>query len=874
MVLKNNISKLTPMLKQYFEVKERHPEAILFFRMGDFYEMFFEDAVKAAPILEIALTSRSKHQGQDIPMCGVPYHAAETYIARLIKAGHKVAVCDQIEDPRMAKGIVARDVTRVVTPGMVVSPEIVDPKTALYMAALVAGENEQYGLAALDVSTGDFVLTEVAGEQALISELSRLGPAETLISEDTTSEPADLLKDMALYSTRFEASAFEPGRARSVLTRHFGEHALVGFGVLEMPLGLRAAGAALLYAEENQRKSLEHVDRLRCYRMREYMVLDNTARRNLELFVNLNDRTRTGSLISLIDLTVTAMGGRKLKQWLSYPLRDRFQISQRQEATETLVLDGMRRSDLRELLGGVHDLERLNGRISLNRAGPRDLIALKNSLKRLPKTKALLMDQMDGRLRDLGWKLDEMIDLAELIENALEEEPPLTLKNGGLFRAGYHEQLDEFISIMTDGKGWIARLEATERKRTGISSLKVGFNKVFGYYLEVTRANLGQVPEEYIRRQTLSGSERYVTPGLKEQESKVLTAEEQRIDLETKLFEELRLELVTHASRIREAAGLLAEVDVLASLAEAAIKYDYHRPEILDEDVIEIVGGRHPVIERTLRSETFVPNDVTLDNESNQILIITGPNMAGKSTILRQVALISLLAQTGSFVPAEKARLGIVDRIFTRIGASDDLTRGRSTFMVEMNETAQILNQATSRSLVILDEIGRGTSTFDGLSIAWAVVEYLHDLGGRGVRTLFATHYHELVDLAKSKSRVKNFNVAVKEWQNSIIFLRKMVPGGTSRSYGLAVARLAGLPSELLARASEVLLTLEREEVDLSNLPGSPSPESSPETGGGQLSLFGNGTDRLSREVEKLEPDLMTPLEALNKLVELKRMLE
>ncbi len=874
MVLKNKISKLTPMLRQYFEVKQKHPEAILFFRMGDFYEMFFEDAVKAAPILEITLTSRSKNQGQDIPMCGVPYHAAETYIARLIKAGFKVAVCDQIEDPRLAKGIVARDVTRVVTPGMVVSPEIEDPKTALYLAALAAGESEQYGLAALDVSTGDFILTEVKGEQALISELSRLGPAETLISDENPDEQRDLLNDMALYSTLFEAIAFERGRARSVLASHFGEHALAGFGVLDMPLGMRAAGAVLLYAEENQRKSLDHVDGLRCYRLRDYMVLDDTARRNLELFVNLNDRTRTGSLISLIDLTVTALGGRKLKQWLSYPLRDRFQISQRHEALQTLVLDGIRRSDLRELLGGVYDLERLNGRISLNRAGPRDLIALKDSLKQLPGIKALLLDQLDGRLRDLGWKLDEMSDLAELIEKALVDDPPLTLKNGGLFQLGYHEQLDELMSIMADGKGWIARLETQERERTGISSLKVGFNKVFGYYIEVTKSKLGQVPEEYVRRQTLAGAERYVTPGLKEQESKVLTAEEQRIDLETSLYEKLRLDLVAHASRIKEAADLLAEVDVLASLAESAIKYDYHRPEILDEDLIEIVGGRHPVIERSLRSETFVPNDITLDNESNQILIITGPNMAGKSTLLRQVALIALLAQSGSFVPAEKARLGIVDRIFTRIGASDDLTRGRSTFMVEMNEAAQILNQATSQSLVILDEIGRGTSTFDGLSIAWAMVEYLHDLGERGVRTLFATHYHELVDLAKSKSRVKNFNVAVKEWKDRIIFLRKMVPGGTSRSYGLAVARLAGLPSELLARAADVLQTLEKEEVDLSSLPGSLSPKSGPTTDRGQLSLFGNGNDRLTSEVEKLEPDRMTPLEALNKLVELKRIIE
>ncbi|MBW2063100.1 MAG: DNA mismatch repair protein MutS [Deltaproteobacteria bacterium] len=866
--------KLTPMLKQYFEIKERYPGAILFFRMGDFYEMFFEDAVKAAPILEIALTSRSKYHNQDIPMCGVPYHSAEAYVARLIKAGFKVAICDQVEDPRLAKGIVARKVTRVVTPGMNISPEIEDPGSPLYLAALTERENDHFGLAALDVSTGDFILTEISGEQTLVSELSRLAPAETLISDDDQQKLAALLDDMALYCTLFESGAFERSRARSVLVNHFGQHALAGFGVEDLPLGLTAAGAVLLYAEENQGENLEHVNRLRCYRLQEYMVLDETARRNLELFANLQDHSPPGSLMSLIDHTVTAMGGRKLKQWLSYPLRDRTQIAERHEAVEALVLDGLRRSDLRDILNGVYDLERLTGRISLNRANPRDLICLKESLRRLPQIKGLLLELVDGRLRDLGWKLDELTETADLIEKALMDDPAMTLKNGGVIREGFNAELDELMSIMADGKGWIARMEAEERQRTGISSLKVGFNKIFGYYIEVTRSNLDQVPEDYIRRQTLTGAERFVTPELKEWESKVLTAEERRVLLEQKLFEGLRQDLMAYVSRLKDTAGSLAEIDVLAALAETAVKYDYVRPELLHDDRIEIVDGRHPVIERSLRQETFVPNDIILDNDSNQILIITGPNMAGKSTILRQVALIVLLNQIGSFVPAEKARLGMVDRIFTRIGASDDLTRGRSTFMVEMNETAQILNQATSKSLVILDEIGRGTSTFDGLSIAWAVVEYIHNLQGHGVRTLFATHYHELVELAKTMSRVKNFNVAVKQWRDEIIFLRKLVPGGTSRSYGLAVARLAGLPSEILDRAAEVLENLEREEIDPTGLPRPVRSKSGRAQEAGQLSLFARRDESLTDEIQRLNTDQMTPLEALNKLAELKKMVQ
>jgi DNA mismatch repair protein MutS len=868
------VTELTPMLKQYFAVKQKYPEAILFFRMGDFYEMFFEDAERAAPILQIALTSRSRHQGRDIPMCGVPFHAADAYIARLIKAGLKVAVCDQVEDPALAKGLVAREVTQVVTPGVVLSPEIQDPRSALYLAALVRPGDGPYGLAALDVSTGDFSLTEIDDEEALVAELSRLAPAETLVSEEDPAGLADLLGEMALYHTAFEAAAFELDRARAVLVRRFGPHALAGFGVDEAERGLCAAGAVLLYAEENQGRSLQHVDRLRCYRLKDYMVLDEIAQRNLELFVNLRDHSRSGTLLDLLDLSLTAMGGRRMRHWLSYPLRDRARIAERHEAVEALVLDGLGRSDLCDQFKGIQDLERLTGRIGLGRAGPRDLIALKTSLRRLPAVKELLLGQTTGRLYDLGWRLDALAEVADRIDQALVEDPPPHLREGRVFRPEYHSELSELVAILTDGRGWIARMEAQERERTGIASLKVGFNKVFGYYLEITRPNLAQAPEHYIRRQTLSGAERFVTPELKEWEAKVLSAEEERIRLEQRLYQELLQDLAVYAPQLKDAADILAEVDALVALAQAAVRYEYVRPELLDEDRIEISDGRHPVIERTMSREAFVPNDIVLNNTSDQILIITGPNMAGKSTILRQAALIALMNQIGSFVPAEQARLGILDRIFTRIGASDDLVRGRSTFMVEMNETARILNQATSQSLVILDEIGRGTSTFDGLSIAWAVVEYLHDLNGTGVRTLFATHYHELVDLAQTRARVKNYNVAVKQYRDEIIFLRKLIPGGTSRSYGLAVARLAGLPAEVLRRADEVLENLEREELDPGGRPRPARAKEDRPDAGDQMSLFVAADSAWEREIRGLNVDLLTPLEALNKLAEWKRRLK
>ena len=686
------------------------------------------------------------------------------------------------------------------------------------------------------------------------------------------SDGAGLTEDVELlgyYITPFDETAFEYARALSTLTRHFGEHALTGFGVADMKAGMTAAGAVMLYAAENQTRDLTHVDRIRGYRIEDFMVLDESTKRNLELFQTMRDNSRKGSLLGLLDLSVTAMGGRKFKQWLSYPLLERTDVAERHEAVEALILDGLARGDLRDVLGRIQDLERLTGRISLGRATPRDMASLKSSLQHLPHIKGML-SWFQGLIGDLGQRLDELADVAGLIDEALVEEPPLTLKEGGLFKPGYNTELDELMTIMTDGKGWIAAMEKEERDKTGISSLKVGYNRVFGYYIEVTKSNLRLVPENYIRKQTLAGAERYITPQLKEQEEKVLGATERRVDLEQDLFEQLRFQVAGHASRLRASADILAQVDVLAAMSEAAVKYDYTRPELLDDDRIEIVGGRHPVIEQTLKNEAFVANDLVLDNSSNQVLIITGPNMAGKSTILRQAALIVLMAQIGSFVPADSVRMGLVNRIFTRVGASDDLTRGRSTFMVEMNETAQILNQATPKSLVILDEIGRGTSTFDGLSIAWAVAEYLHDLAARGVRTMFATHYHELVQLAQTKSRVRNYNVAVKEYNGQVIFLRKLQPGGTSRSYGIAVARLAGLPVEVLERAQEVLENLEKGGMNVAGIPRlARSKKKKPSF---QLELFESPGDDLNEMVRDMDIDGMTPLNALNKLAELKRM--
>ena len=865
------MSDLTPMFRQYMGMKSEVPDAILFFRMGDFYEMFFDDAKKASRLLGITLTSRGTLNGEKVPMCGVPHHSSKSYIAKLIENGCKVAVCEQMEDPQTAKGILKREVIRVVTPGSVLEDGEVDSKSNLYMAAL-AGREKPFGLAHLDLSTGEFRVTEIEEWDEILDELGRIKPAELLILEKD-----DLALARGLSSYRLEVvskEAFHEGLAEGLLKKQLEVRSLTPFGCEGMEQGILAAGALIHYVQTTQKANPDHIKDLVTYRLGDFMFLDEATTANLELFRTVRRQSVRGSLFQILDRTVTPMGSRRLRKWIGYPLLDLREIRRRLAAVASFRSDRIFREEMREHLEGILDMERLNARISMGRANARDLVALKESSRRLPAVKERLAGSPSELLNEIAGKLDPLQDVAELIERAICEEPPVSLKEGGLIREGYHEELDRLIRATRDGKTWIADLAATEQKRTGIASLKVGYNRVFGYYIEISKANLRLVPSDYVRKQTLANGERYVTEKLKEYEDLVLGAEEKKVALEFDIFEEVRRRVALENQRIRETGKRIGEVDALASLAEAAELKGYTSPEVNEETVIDIVDGRHPVIEETVRDEDFVPNDIHLDDQEQQILIITGPNMAGKSTVLRQVALTVLMAQMGSFVPASRATIGLVDRIFTRIGASDDLTKGQSTFMVEMNETANILRHATPRSLVILDEIGRGTSTYDGLSIAWAVAETLHDRDDRGVRTLFATHYHELTELVATKPRVKNFNIAVKEWNDQIIFLRKVVPGGTSRSYGIQVARIAGLPQKVIRRAREILDNLERGE---GNEVGSPRmvmeqrERDKEETM--QLSLFGAQDQRLKKWIQNLDISSMSPLEALIEINKMKEYL-
>ncbi len=863
---------MTPMLRQFMEIKEAHPDTILFFRMGDFYEMFFEDAEKASRILGITLTSRGSYNGEKVPMCGVPHHSSRSYIAKLIESGKKVAICEQVEDPRQSKGIVKRDVVRVVTPGSVVEEIEIQGGSSLYMAALSCGDSV-YGLAHVDLSTGEFRVTEVYEWRELLDELGRIGPAELLIYE---SDEIPNRKEISRYRVELlRGSEYQKDEAELVLKEQLQVKSLAGFGFEGMNEGIAAAGAIARYIKNTQKGNPDHIREITAYHLGDYMFLDESTTLNLELFETMRRRTSKGSLFQILDRTVTPMGSRLLKRWIGYPLVDLGQIKMRLAAVANLRDNSMFRGEIREQLKGIYDLERLNGKISLGRANARDLVALKNSIGKLPLIKKRLADSTSQLLYDASEHIDTLDDIAGIIEESIRDETPVSLREGGLIREGYNSELDELIGITRDGKSWIRELEKKEQERTGIPKLKIGYNKVFGYYIEISKTNLHLAPEDYIRKQTLVNGERYITESLKEYEEKVIGAEEKRIELEFKLFEEIRSRIALENRRIKETAGYIGKIDALSGMAETAELNGYVCPEVNEDGVIEIIDGRHPVIEQTVKDEDFVPNDIHLDDREQQLLIITGPNMAGKSTILRQTALTVLMAQMGGFVPASKAVIGIVDRIFTRIGASDDLTRGQSTFMVEMDETANILRHATSKSLVILDEIGRGTSTYDGLSIAWAVAEALHDREGRGVRTMFATHYHELTDLLSTKQRVKNFNVAVKEWKDQIIFLRKMVQGSTSRSYGIQVARIAGIPNEVIERAKEILINLEKGEIDELGRPLiARSGISEKKEHGGQLNLFSNNDTRLKKRIHELDISSMTPLEALVELDRLKKFVE
>jgi DNA mismatch repair protein MutS len=798
------------MMRQYLDLKAQHPGCMLFFRLGDFYEMFFEDAVKGAELLQITLTARAK--GADkVPMCGVPYHSARRYIAKLIEQGLRVAICEQVEVPGSGPGIVRREVVRIITPGTVLDEEALDAQQNNFLAALTF-DPKGAGAALLDVSTGDFLALEGPSLASLADELGRLGPREWVVQEGQEDAPELSALRRAMRQQPSVATlpkeAFELRKAEAYLKRHLSVTALDGFGLRDRAWATSAAGAALRYIKDTQKTDAPHVDRLSVLERGECLVMDEASRANLEVLRTLKDGERRGSLLGVLDRTVTSPGSRLLARWLSAPLRSLPEIQARLDAVGELGQKGAWREELKGELKPVADVERLLSRLSTGTGNARDLLALSVSLSTFPRLAGLLSRCESPLLNGLSTPLLSFEALEQTLKAALLDEPAVTLKEGGLIRPGFNAELDELVALSTEGKDFLLKLEQRERERTGISSLKVRFNRVFGYYLEVTRANLHLVPNDYIRKQTTVGSERYITPELKTYEEKVLHAEERRSELEYQLFEKLRAQVLAQASLLRAAAAAVATADCLLAFAQCAAEYGYVRPVVDDSGLVEISAGRHPVVERVLKGEAFVPNDLQLDRAGAQLVVLTGPNMAGKSTIMRQVALTVLMAQAGSFVPASAARVGVCDRIFTRVGAADNLAEGQSTFMVEMTETANILHHATRDSLVILDEIGRGTSTYDGLSIAWAVAEHLHDKVG--ARTLFATHYHELTELAKDKPRVRNASVAVKESAGKVTFLRKLVPEGASRSYGIEVARIAGLPGEVLARARQLLLELER----------------------------------------------------------------
>jgi DNA mismatch repair protein MutS len=852
----------TPMLRQYRRIKAEHQEAILLFRLGDFYEMFMEDAEVAAGILEIVLTSREAGKEGRIPMCGIPVHAASGYIARLIEKGFKVAICEQVEDPKKAKGLVKREVVKIITPGTLTDLELLDEKNNNYLMGIaVAGD--YYGLAVSDLSTGDFLVTQFprADLHLLVDELHHWQPREILVAEEIQEEVARLARQTSALVTPRPAREFQPATARERLCEHFQVVSLEGFGCQYLDAAVAAAGAVLAYFQETQKARLEHLATVRTYFLDDFMRLDLFTRRNLELVRTIRENKTHGSLLWVLDRTVTAMGARLLRKWIEQPLRHQDEIEERLERVAAFYHHHDLREEFRGLLKSVCDLQRLLARLSCGTVNPRELLALGRTLALLPQAKELLVQDDTPALAEQVRDLDLLPALSSLLTSAIREDAPAGPKEGNIFCRGYHPELDELLQASQEGKGWIAGLERKERERTGIKSLKVGFNQVFGYYIEVTKANLAAVPEDYQRRQTLANAERFITPELKKYEELVLGAEERRIALEYELFLELRRRVLDDLPQLRQIALTLAELDVLAALAETAVKNDYCRPVITRDRQVKITAGRHPVVEKVLPPGEFVPNDTLLDGEKHRLQIITGPNMAGKSTYMRQVALIVLMAQIGSFIPAAAAEIGLVDRIFTRVGAADDLAGGQSTFMVEMNELANILHHATADSLLILDEIGRGTSTYDGLSIAWAALEYLWDPEKIGARTLFATHYHELIELEKYLPGVENLNVVVAKKDEKIIFLRKIMPGGSDESYGIEVARLAGLPKTLLDRAGTILAGLEaKEEKNVARRIAEKKPVLL------QMPLFHPGEEELTKELLALKLDEITPRRALELL--------
>ena len=879
------MAALTPMMQQYMAIKEQYKDCILFYRLGDFYEMFYDDALTASRELEITLTGKNCGQEERAPMCGVPYHAVDVYLNKLVAKGYKVAICEQAEDPKQAKGIVKREVIRIVTPGTNLSQQALDEGRNNYLMCLVY-DNNQFGLAITDISTGDFYTTEVATLKELYDEIHRFSPSEIICNDSFYMSGASLddFKDR-LHVSVSTLDTWYMDEAVSVqkIKEHFKVASLDGLGLTDFPSGTLAVGALLLYLYETQKNTLDNLTKITPYRSGGYMIIDSATNRNLELIETLREKQKKGSLLWVLDKTKTAMGARLMRNWIEQPLIEKKKITTRQDAVEELYNDMITREEIREYLNAVYDLERLVTRISYRTANPRDLIAFKTSLGMIPPVKQLLSQAKSAELKEIDERMDCLEDIYDLIEKSIQDEPPIMIREGGMIKEGYNEDVDKFRLSRTEGKTWLAELEAREKEKTGIKNLRVRYNKVFGYYLEVTNSYKELVPEDWTRKQTLANAERYITPELKELEDMILGAEDKLAALEYDLYCEVRDSIGEQVVRIQETAKAIAHLDVLASLACVAQSNDYVRPSINTKGVIDIQGGRHPVVEKMNNNQMFIDNDTYLDNKNHRISIITGPNMAGKSTYMRQSALIVLMAQIGSFVPAKSANIGIVDRIFTRVGASDDLASGQSTFMVEMTEVANILRNATSRSLLILDEIGRGTSTFDGLSIAWAVVEHISNPKLLGAKTLFATHYHELTELEGKLDSVNNYCIAVREQGDDIIFLRKIIRGGADKSYGIQVARLAGVPDSVIDRAKEISSWLEETDVTdkAKNLQVRTSVkkkevvrEAVPAEK--QMSLFDiyPADHPVLKELAGLDVSNMTPIQALNTLYELQKRLK
>ena len=874
------MAEYSPMMQHYLQTKEEYPDCILFYRLGDFYEMFFEDAKIVSRELELTLTGKSCGQEERAPMCGVPFHAYESYMNRLVAKGYKVAICEQMEDPKQAKGMVRREVIRVVTPGTNINEQALDEGKNNYIMCIVS-LSDQFGVATADVTTGDFFVTEVDSKRRLLDELYKFSPTEVVCNEALFMSGLDIddLKNrvgIVLYS--LEHWYFDDSLCENTLKEHFRVNSLEGLGLADLECGMIASGSLLKYLYETQKNSLEQISAIHPYTTGKFMVLDSSTRRNLELVETLREKAKRGSLLWVLDKTKTAMGARMLRSFVEQPLIEKEEIEGRLDAIEELMQRAIDREELREYLNPVYDLERLLTRITYQSANPRDLTAFKSSIGMIPHIRGILLELQSKEIQGICEDMDTLEDMYTLIDAAIEEEPPITVREGGIIKDGYHEEIDRLREAKSQGKNWLAELEAKEREKTGIKNLKIKFNKVFGYYLEVTNSFKDLVPDYYTRKQTLTNAERYITPELKEMEDMILGAEDKLVQLEYELFRELREQIAKNVVRIQKTAKALAKIDVFASLALISEQNHYCRPSLNQNGRIDIKNGRHPVVEKMINNDMFIANDTYLDNQKNRISVITGPNMAGKSTYMRQTALIVLMAQIGCFVPAETADIGIVDRIFTRVGASDDLASGQSTFMVEMTEVANILRNATGNSLLILDEIGRGTSTFDGLSIAWAVVEHISNPKLLGAKTLFATHYHELTELEGKLDNVNNYCIAVKEKGDDIVFLRKIVKGGADKSYGIQVAKLAGVPDSVIERAKEIAEELGRHDIVdfteiLSNKKNSATKkkkEHLDEVDLTQMSLFDAVNDNdIIEELKEIDVGNLTPIEALNKLYEL-----